>query len=97
MAFLPDGQGIYEQAGDFATVARYGGQGAMSLEPMVTLAAMMTATEHLGLAATMSTTLYPPYHIARIMASLDHLSGGRMAWNIVTSFGTFEARNFGVV
>jgi FMN-dependent oxidoreductase (nitrilotriacetate monooxygenase family) len=96
MAFLPDGQGIYEEAGDFSTVARYGGQGAMSLEPMVTLATMMTATQHLGLAATMSTTLYPPYHIARIMASLDHLSGGRMAWNIVTSFGTFEARNFGL-
>jgi FMN-dependent oxidoreductase (nitrilotriacetate monooxygenase family) len=67
----------------------------MSLEPMVTLAAMAAVTSHLGLSATMSTTMIPPYHIARVLASIDHLSGGRAAWNIVTSVWESEAQNFG--
>lgn len=46
--------------------------------------------------ATYSTTYYPPFHVARTFASLDHLSGGRAAWNVVTSVNDSEAQNFGV-
>ena len=50
----------------------------------------------LGLGATYSTTYFPPFHVARTFASLDHLSGGRAAWNVVTSVNDSEAQNFGV-
>jgi FMN-dependent oxidoreductase (nitrilotriacetate monooxygenase family) len=66
------------------------------LDPMLMLAVMARVTKHIGLAATMSTTLYPPYHIARQMATLDHISSGRAGWNIVTSTSDFDARNFGL-
>lgn len=74
---------------------RYGALGALRLDPMVVLSLMAASTQHLGLAATISTTYYEPFHIARTLATLDHLSGGRAAWNIVTSFQQAEARNFG--
>ncbi|BDE11141.1 monooxygenase [Mycobacterium sp. 20KCMC460] len=57
---------------------------------------MAAATDRLGLGATVSTTYYPPYHVARIFATLDHLSDGRVSWNVVTSLNDSEARNFGV-
>ncbi|CAN5354165.1 LLM class flavin-dependent oxidoreductase [soil metagenome] len=96
MVFLPDNLAIPDTAnGSFDATVRYGGQGSMSLEPMVTLTAMAAVTRHLGLAATLSTTMIPPYHIARVMASIDHLSGGRAAWNIVTSVWESEAQNYG--
>ncbi|GGG83020.1 LLM class flavin-dependent oxidoreductase [Paenibacillus radicis (ex Gao et al. 2016)] len=63
-------------------------------EPFTLLSALAAATKHIGLAATISTTYNEPYHIARKLASLDHLSGGRAAWNIVTSQTDEEARNF---
>jgi FMN-dependent oxidoreductase (nitrilotriacetate monooxygenase family) len=75
---------------------RYGALGALRLDPMIVLASVIGATRHLGLAATVSTTYYPPFHIARAFATLDHLSGGRAAWNIVTSFQQAEAKNFGL-
>lgn len=64
------------------------------LEPVTLLAALSGATEHIGLVATASTTYWEPFHIARLFASLDHLSGGRAAWNIVTSNGIGETENF---
>ena len=57
----------------FATVLRYGGQIYM-LEPLQLLAAMARVTQRLGLSATMSTAFYPPFHIARAFATLDHIS-----------------------
>jgi FMN-dependent oxidoreductase (nitrilotriacetate monooxygenase family) len=63
-------------------------------EPLTLLSALAGATEHIGLIATASTTYNEPYHLARKFASLDHLSGGRAGWNIVTSAGQDEARNF---
>jgi FMN-dependent oxidoreductase (nitrilotriacetate monooxygenase family) len=57
---------------------------------------MAAATRHLGLGATLSTTFHHPYHLARTLASLDLLSGGRACWNVVTSSTNFEARNFGM-
>ncbi|QES47692.1 LLM class flavin-dependent oxidoreductase [Streptomyces venezuelae] len=63
-------------------------------EPLTLLAAIAAVTEHVGLIATASTTFNEPYHLARKFASLDHLSGGRAGWNIVTSGTVDEARNF---
>ncbi|MFG2166304.1 LLM class flavin-dependent oxidoreductase [Micromonospora chersina] len=63
-------------------------------EPLTLLAALATVTEHIGLIATASTTYNEPFNLARKFASLDHLSGGRAGWNIVTSAQAREARNF---
>ncbi|HTJ57433.1 MAG TPA: LLM class flavin-dependent oxidoreductase [Devosiaceae bacterium] len=67
-----------------------------SFEPFTLLSALAGATERLGLVATASTTFDAPYHIARRFASLDHLSGGRAGWNIVTTSNPDAALNFGL-
>jgi FMN-dependent oxidoreductase (nitrilotriacetate monooxygenase family) len=87
---LPD---VYK--GSYDTYLRYGGQ-LSYLDPMIVLPVMARATKHLGLGATLSTTFFNAYHLARTLASLDHLSGGRACWNIVTSTMDFEAKNFGM-
>lgn len=66
-----------------------------SFEPLTLLSALAPMTENIGLAATTSTTFGVPFHVARTFASLDLLSGGRAAWNVVTSFQDEEAENFG--
>jgi FMN-dependent oxidoreductase (nitrilotriacetate monooxygenase family) len=66
-----------------------------SLEPLTTLAALAGATRRLGLIATASTTYTEPYNLARQFASLDHISKGRVGWNIVTSWVTGAGPNFG--
>jgi alkanesulfonate monooxygenase len=67
-----------------------------SFEPFTLLSALAGVTDHLGLVATGSTTFDEPYHIARRFASLDHLSGGRAGWNIVTTSNPDAALNFGL-
>src|SRR4026208_2307477 len=67
-----------------------------SFEPFTLLSALAGATEHIGLIATGSTTFDVPYHIARRFASLDHISGGRAGWNIVTTSNPDAALNFGM-
>ena len=64
-------------------------------EPITMLAALAATTTHLGLGATASTTYNEPYNVARLFASLDHLSQGRSAWNAVTSSGAAAGENFG--
>ncbi|NUS15744.1 MAG: LLM class flavin-dependent oxidoreductase [Streptomyces sp.] len=66
------------------------------LEPTVLLTALAAATEHIGLIATASTSYNEPYNLARRFASVDHISGGRAGWNIVTTAGAEAARNFGL-
>jgi alkanesulfonate monooxygenase len=66
-----------------------------SFEPFTLLSALAGVTEHIGLMATASTTYDEPYHIARRFASLDHISGGRAGWNIVTTGNPESAWNFG--
>lgn len=66
-----------------------------SFEPLTLLSALSTVTERLGLIATASTTYNEPYHIARKFASLDHISGGRAGWNLVTTANPDAALNFG--
>jgi len=63
-------------------------------EPITLMSAIATATSHIGLAATASTSFAEPYNVARQFLSLDHLSGGRAAWNVVTSSATAAALNF---
>jgi FMN-dependent oxidoreductase (nitrilotriacetate monooxygenase family) len=65
-----------------------------SFEPFTLLSALAGVTERLGLVATGSTTFDEPYHIARRFASLDHISGGRAGWNIVTTSNPDAALNF---
>lgn len=66
------------------------------LHPLVVLPLMARVTTHLGLGATLSTTFQTPYYLARTLASLDLLTKGRIAWNVVTSAMNLEARNFGL-
>jgi FMN-dependent oxidoreductase (nitrilotriacetate monooxygenase family) len=65
-------------------------------EPITLLSALAVATKHIGLGATASTSFMEPYNLARQFASLDHLSHGRAAWNVVTSANDYAARNFGL-
>ncbi|KAK9416408.1 putative FMN-dependent oxidoreductase [Seiridium unicorne] len=67
-----------------------------SFEPFTLLSALAAVTSKIGLVATASTTYDQPYHIARRFASLDHISGGRAGWNIVTTANPDAARNFGL-
>lgn len=82
--------------GDFRLTVERGGTSAVQLDPLVVLSALTSSTRHLGLAGTMSATFVPPYQLARLYATLDHLSDGRAAWNIVTSFNKYEALNMGL-
>lgn len=72
-----------------------GAQTAAALDPSYAALVMANATRHLGIGVTRSTTYYAPFDIARAFATLDHLSGGRVAWNVVTSNADAEAQNFG--
>ena len=65
------------------------------LEPITVLAALATSTSRIGLIATTSTTYTEPYNLARQFASIDHISGGRVGWNIVTSWLATAAGNYG--
>jgi FMN-dependent oxidoreductase (nitrilotriacetate monooxygenase family) len=82
--------------GDHTVGLRYGDQDATRLDPVAILAMLAATTTRIGLGATRSTTYDQPYHVAREFATLDHLSRGRAAWNVVTSMNDAEARNFGI-
>jgi FMN-dependent oxidoreductase (nitrilotriacetate monooxygenase family) len=85
--FLADGP-VLQGTGEF----RSPGQ----LEPLTLLTALAAVTERIGLIGTVSTTYNSPYNLARRFASVDHVSGGRVGWNIVTSATGEEAANFGL-
>src|ERR1700732_4535019 len=65
-------------------------------EPTSLITALSQTTTHIGLGATVSTSFYEPFNIARIFGSIDHLSGGRAAWNVVTTSNLKVAQNFGL-
>lgn len=67
----------------------------VKMDPSAILSSMACATTRLGLGATYSTTYYEPFHVARLFATLDLMTRGRVAWNIVTSLNDSEAANFG--
>jgi FMN-dependent oxidoreductase (nitrilotriacetate monooxygenase family) len=98
MLFLADILAVPDRLGNsLDSQLRYGALGALRLEPLLVLATIAAATKYVGLACTISTSYAEPFAVARSLATLDHLSGGRAAWNIVTSFQEAEARNFGRV
>jgi FMN-dependent oxidoreductase (nitrilotriacetate monooxygenase family) len=87
--FLAEGLRLREQSGliyDLDVVGRP--------DTFTVLAALAAVTSHLGLAGTINSTFNEPYEVARQFASLDHLSGGRAAWNVVTSWDAFTGENF---
>lgn len=67
---------------------------ALRLEPLTLMGALAAVTSHIGLVSTATTTYLEPFHVARLFASLDQLSGGRAGWNLVTSSAASEALNF---
>src|SRR5258705_273557 len=69
---------------------------SMPMDAFTLLSSLSQVTERIGMVATGSTTFDAPYHIARRFASLDHISGGRAGWNIVTTSKPDAARNFGL-
>jgi len=93
MVFLADGIGIRGKDEPPGALCR-SDQNA-ELEPLTLLSALAPMTKHVGLVATASTTYNEPYHVARKFGSLDHISGGRAGWNVVTSWSDAEALNFG--
>ncbi|MCM0622469.1 NtaA/DmoA family FMN-dependent monooxygenase [Nocardioides bruguierae] len=95
LAFVPDALSVPRSlGGTFDPAIRYG-SGSPRLDPMPIITLMSAVTRNLGIAATMSTGYQEPYDLARGMATLDHTSHGRAAWNVVTSFKDAEAQNFG--
>lgn len=96
--FFADRLAVADRYGEsLETGIRLGDQDATRMDPLPVLGAMAAVTHHIGLGATRSTTYDAPYNIAREFATLDHLSGGRVAWNVVTSMNDGEALNFGSV
>jgi len=92
LLFLADGAGTRGDNVDF--LSRTAHSYVAQFEPLTLLSALAAVTERIGLVGTASTTFNEPYHIARKFASLDHISGGRAGWNLVTSSSAHEAKNF---
>jgi long-chain alkane monooxygenase len=94
--FLADVVGAYDTfRGGPATAVREGLQ-IPSHDPLLVIPLMAAVTRHLGFGVTFSTSYEPPFTFARRMSTLDHLTGGRIGWNIVTSYLPNAARNFGL-
>ncbi|WP_328752169.1 NtaA/DmoA family FMN-dependent monooxygenase [Streptomyces sp. NBC_00285] len=87
--FLAEGLRLREQGGKIYDLDVVGRPDTFTI-----LAALAAVTEHLGLTGTINSTFNEPYEVARQFASLDHLSGGRSAWNVVTSWDAFTGENF---
>ncbi|MFD2081218.1 FMN-dependent oxidoreductase, nitrilotriacetate monooxygenase family [Actinopolymorpha cephalotaxi] len=87
--FLAEGLRLREQGGQIYDLDVVGRPDTFTI-----LAALAAVTDRLGLAGTINSTFNEPYEVARQFASLDHLSGGRAAWNVVTSWDAFTGENF---
>ncbi|VTU40261.1 Nitrilotriacetate monooxygenase component A [Variovorax sp. PBS-H4] len=92
LMFLADAAAV--RGGDLEALSRWP-QYMAYFEPTTLLAALAAVTSHIGLVATATTSYNEPYNIARRYASLDHISGGRAGWNVVTSSNLDESKNFG--
>ena len=92
MVFLADAVGVREYDEPPGALCRF--SNSSRFEPLTLLSALSMVTQRIGLVATLSTTYSEPFHVARQFASLDHLSGGRAGWNVVTSVTPMEAQNF---
>ncbi len=92
LIFLADSAATRD--GSFKRLARFP-QYMIYLEPLTLLSAMAVGTRHVGLVATASTSYFEPYNVARLFGSLDHISGGRAGWNVVTTANAAAALNYG--
>jgi FMN-dependent oxidoreductase (nitrilotriacetate monooxygenase family) len=96
LAFFDDRLGMPEfHGGRFAEAVAHGIR-CVKLDPIACLMPMAMSTSRLGLGATYSTTYYHPFHVARLFQTLDLMTHGRAAWNVVTSMNDVEARNMGL-
>lgn len=93
LVFMADGVGT--RGADIEALSRTAQRYVAQFEPITLLSALAAVTKNIGFIATASTSYNEPYHIARKFASLDHISGGRAGWNLVTSASDHEAHNFG--
>ncbi len=93
LIFMADGVGT--RGTDTEALSRTALRYVAQFEPITLLSALAAVTKDIGFVATASTSYNEPYHIARKFASLDHISGGRAGWNLVTSSSEHEAHNFG--
>jgi FMN-dependent oxidoreductase (nitrilotriacetate monooxygenase family) len=87
--YVPDVYG-----GDAAVYLKYG-QRAPKHDPTALAAVLTQVTRHIGIVATVATSESTPFHVARMMSTLDHLSHGRIGWNVVTGSNDRAAQNFG--
>ena len=94
LIFLADGNGVRQMDKPALFAANSPSDRPAGFEPVTLLTAISQHTKHIGLAATATTTYEEPFTIARKFASLDHLSGGRAAWNLVTTQHIEDAKNF---
>lgn len=94
--FFADTPGVFDRYRDSHEDAVKYGVCWPSMDPVVLLSALAAATDHLGLAATMSTGTYHPWSIVRLLGTIDSLSGGRVGWNIVTGHLRGEHRALGL-
>ncbi|MGB0552554.1 MAG: LLM class flavin-dependent oxidoreductase [Alphaproteobacteria bacterium] len=94
LLFLADGNGVrnMDKPDLFAATSPSDRPGVF--EPVTLLSALAMVTQHIGLVATTTTTYDEPFHVARRFASLDHISGGRAGWNLVTTSNALDALNF---
>lgn len=94
--FIADGYGFPDRFGGSADAALSIGIQAPRNDPFMLVSAMAHATQHLGFGVTASTTYEHPFALARRLSTLDHLTGGRIGWNVVTSASESAARSFGL-
>ncbi|PZW37690.1 alkanesulfonate monooxygenase [Humitalea rosea] len=94
LIFLADSSAVRDL--DRPAIARDMEHQIVKHEPTALLAALAAVTRHVGLVPTASATYNEPYNLTRTLCTLDHISGGRAGWNMVTGFSIDEARNFGL-
>ena len=95
MCFFDDRLGMPEFHGGRFAEAIANGIRCVKMDPIACLMPMAMATSRIGLGATYSVTYYQPFHVARLFQTLDHMTKGRAAWNVVTSMNDIEAMNMG--
>jgi FMN-dependent oxidoreductase (nitrilotriacetate monooxygenase family) len=95
LAFFDDRLAMPDRYGDDMAEALRQGIRVVKMDLIPLMTAMGLATSRIGLGGTYSTTYFEPFHVARVFSTLDHMIGGRAAWNVVTSLNDSEAANFG--
>src|SRR6202522_3924784 len=93
--FLADGVGVYDLCGGSPDAALRNATQTPANEPLLLIPAMAAVTEHLGFGVTSNLSYEPPYPFARRMSTLDHLTEGRIGWNVVTGYLDSAARGAG--